>query len=84
MRANDLVWAAQGRTVHLTPKQDELLTLLKEEGIMTSTQIGKIMKVNRARVNQLVGPLVKAGIVFREGTTRGARYGLARGLPEKL
>ena len=83
MRANDLVRAAQGQTVHLTPKQDELLTLLKEEGLMSSAQIGAIMKVNRARVNQLVGPLVKAGIVFKEGTTRGARYGLARGIPEK-
>lgn len=83
MRANDLVRAALGQTVHLTPKRDELLTLLKEEGLMTSAQIGTIMKVNRARVNQLVGPSVKAGIVLKEGTTRGARYGLARGLPEK-
>ena len=83
MRANDLVRAALGQTVHLTPKQDELLILLKEVGLMTSAQIGAIMKVNRARVNQLVGPLVKAGIVFKEGVTRGARYGLARGLPEK-
>ena len=84
MRANDLVRSALGQTVHLTPKQDELLTLLKVEGLMGSAQIGAIMKVNRARVNQLVGPLVKAGIVFKEGTTRGARYGLARGIPEKL
>lgn len=83
LRANDLVRAALGQTVHLTPKQDELLTLLKEEGLMSSAQIGAVMKVKRARVNQLVGPLIKAGIVFKEGTTRGARYGLARGLPEK-
>jgi len=81
MRANDLVRATLGQIVHLTPKQDELLILLKEEGLMSSAQIGTIMKVNRARVNQLVGPLVKAGIVFKEGTTRGARYGLARGTP---
>ena len=83
MRANDLVRATLGQIVHLTPKQDELLILLKEEGLMSSAQIGTIMKVNRARVNQLVGPLVKAGIVFKEGTTRGARYGLARGISEK-
>jgi len=83
IRAHDLVRAAQGQTVHLTPKQDELLTLLREEGVMTSAQIGTVMKINRAQVNQLVGPLVKAGIVFQEGATRGARYVLARGLPEK-
>jgi len=80
MRANDLIRATQGQEIHLTPKQEEVLKLLKEEGLITSTQICKIMKVNRARVNQLVAPLVKAGIVFREGTTRGARYGLARGI----
>lgn len=82
-RANDLVRSAQGPKIHLTPKQEEVLTLLKEEGLMTSAQICRVMKVNRARVHQLVAPLVKAGIVFKEGMTRGARYRLARGLPGK-
>lgn len=82
-RVYDFVRDTQGQRIHLTPKQEEVLKLLKEEGLMTSAQICKIMKINRARVNQLVSPLVKAGIVFKEGATRGARYGLARGLSEK-
>ena len=80
-RAADLVQGIRGREIYLTPKQEEVLNLLKEEGLMSSAQICKMMDINRARVNQLVAPLVKAGIIFREGTTRGARYGLARALP---
>jgi DNA-binding MarR family transcriptional regulator len=62
--------------IHLTPKQEEVLNLLKQAGIAGSSQICKAMKINRARVNQLVAPLVKAGIIVKEGATRGTRYRL--------
>jgi Fic family protein len=82
-RANDFASSSNGQKIHLTPKQEEVLRLIKEEGLMSSAQICKIMNINRARVNQLVAPLVKVGIIFKEGTTRGVRYGLARGLSGK-
>ncbi|VAW16138.1 hypothetical protein MNBD_BACTEROID05-467, partial [hydrothermal vent metagenome] len=65
------------KKVVLTPKQEELLNLLSEHGIMGSSQICECMKINRARVNQLIAPLVKVGIVIKEGTTRAVRYSLA-------
>ena len=32
------------------------------------------MSINRARVNQLIAPMVKAKIVIKEGKTRSASY----------
>ena len=65
------------KQVPLTPKQSELLELLEKNGILGSAQLCKLMNINRARVNQLIAPLVKAGIVTKEGTTRGAKYRIA-------
>ena len=63
--------------IALTPKQEELLKLLSGHDVMGSAQICKYMKINRARVNQLIAPLVKAGVVTKQGTTRAVRYRLA-------
>ena len=59
-----------------TPKQNELLELLKKNEVLGSAQICQKMNINRARVNQLIAPLVKAGIVVKEGTTRAVKYSL--------
>lgn len=64
------------KAMSMTPKQDELLKLLKKHGTLGSTQICDRMNINRARVNQLIAPLVKAGIVIKEGTTRAVKYTL--------
>lgn len=61
----------------LTPKQNELLELLERAGVLGSAQICKQMKINRARVNQLIAPLVRAGLVSKEGVTRSVLYRLA-------
>ena len=63
--------------IALTPKQEELLKLFSEHGVMGSAQICKYMKINRARVNQLIAPLVKAGVVIKQGITRAVKYSLA-------
>jgi Fic family protein len=60
----------------LTPKQEELLSLLGQHRVLGSPQICKLMMINRARVNQLIAPLVRAGIVFRRGAARAVRYRL--------
>jgi len=65
------------KKVTLTPKQEELLKLLSEHGVMGSAEICKDMQINRARVHQLISPLIKAGIVVKKGTTRAAKYNLA-------
>lgn len=62
--------------VSLTPKQEELLGLLDKKGVLDAAEIGHNMKINRARVNQLISPLVRFGIVAREGAARAVRYRL--------
>ena len=55
------------------------MRLLSQAGVMGSLGIIKHMNINRARVHQLIAPLVKAGMVEREGKTRGVRYCLKKG-----
>ncbi len=63
--------------ISLTPKQEELLGMLEKKSAVGAAEIGKVMKVNRARVNQLISPLVRFGIVTREGAARAVRYRLS-------
>jgi Fic family protein len=63
--------------VTLTPKQDELLSLLGRHKVLGAAQICQAMTINRARVNQLIAPLVRFGIVTREGAARAVRYRLS-------
>ena len=63
--------------VVLTPKQDELLALLGRSGILGAAQICQAMKINRARVNQLIAPLVRFGIVTKDGAARSVKYRLS-------
>ncbi len=65
------------KQITLTPKQDELLALLGKYEVLGAAQICKQMKVNRARVNQLILPLVRSGIVVRTGAARAVRYRLS-------
>ena len=64
--------------VAITPKQEELLEFLKMHGALSSPEIGKWLKINRARVHQLISPLIKAKIVIREGRARATRYYLGK------
>ena len=66
--------------VNLTPRQEILIGLLRDHGQLDSNRLCELMNINRARVNQLIGPLVKAGIVTQQGKTRGTRYYLKRNL----
>ena len=62
--------------VVLSLKQEELLRFLKQNAGCGSKEIGAALKINRARVNQLIAPLVKAGIVRVEGKARTTKYTL--------
>lgn len=62
--------------ITITSKQDELVALLREYGVLGAAKIWKEMNVNRARVNQLISPLVRSGIVVRSGAARDVRYKL--------
>ncbi|MFC1645748.1 Fic family protein [Candidatus Omnitrophota bacterium] len=65
------------KKIVITPKQEELLEIITMHGVLSSRDIGRTLKVNRARVNQLIVPLLKARIIKREGSARATRYYLS-------
>lgn len=62
------------KRIVITPRQEELVELLNMKGSLSSSDIGRILKINRARVNQLISPLIKTRIVRKEGKARATRY----------
>jgi len=66
------------KKIVITPKQEDLVELLNTRGALGSGDIGRILKVNRARVHQIISPLVKAKIIKREGSARATRYYLEK------
>jgi len=60
--------------ISLSDKQESLINFVKQNAGCSSKDIGTALKINRARVNQLVAPLVKAGIVKVEGKARTTKY----------
>jgi Fic family protein len=65
-----------GPEILLSPRQEELIRLLRDNGALSTGKIIEAMKITRARVNQIVQPLVKAGIVEAAGKARATMYRL--------
>lgn len=61
----------------LTKRQEEVLRLIRDLGRVRSPDIEKTFDLTRARVGQIVKPLVDAGLILREGHTRATSYRLA-------
>jgi len=66
--------ASPAKPVAISAKQEVLIHFLKQNHGCGSKEIGEGLKINRARVNQLIAPLVKAGLVKVEGKARTTRY----------
>ncbi len=62
---------------HLSLKQKEFILFIKTRGEVRSPDLQVGLSISRARVNQIVGPLVKLGIVVQLGQRRGTSYKLA-------
>jgi Fic family protein len=60
----------------LRPRQEQLLMLLRERGPMAPAQLWKALKISKQGAIDLLNPLLKAGIVVREGTKRHGQYRL--------
>ncbi len=75
-RILDLQVSANNK-ITLTEKQEHLLRFLRDRGKVKSTHIEKEFKITRARVNQIIKPLVESGLVIRVGQTRSTHYHLA-------
>ena len=69
------VSSAAARMV-LTKRQEDVLRFLRDRGRTKLTEIETVFQITRARVWQIISPLVKAGLVCQEGRTRATTYRL--------
>ncbi|OGR91310.1 MAG: hypothetical protein A2V88_04825 [Elusimicrobia bacterium RBG_16_66_12] len=68
---------AQAPRMRLTKRQEEVLRFLRDKGRAKAPDIEAAFHLTRARVGQIIKPLVDAGLVIREGQTRATSYRLA-------
>ncbi len=66
----------KGKKINLTKRQEDLLRFLRDKGRVKSPDIEKAFQISRARVNQIIKPLVAAGLINRKGQTRATTYHL--------
>lgn len=70
--------ASKGSKVLLTKRQEEILRFLRDRGRIKSPQIEQALGLTRARVAQIMRPLLDAGLVLREGQTRATTYRIGK------
>ncbi|MBI3564064.1 MAG: Fic family protein [Elusimicrobia bacterium] len=63
--------------IRLTKRQEEVLRFLRDRGRSKAPDIEAAFGLTRARVGQILKPLVDAGLVAREGRTRATTYRLS-------
>lgn len=61
---------------HFSKQQERLLRYIGEKGRVRSPEIEGDFNISRARISQLLQPLVASGLVIREGFTRATTYRL--------
>lgn len=68
--------ASSGKKILLSARQEELIRLLRDNGVLNVRSMIEKMNITRARVNQIMQPLVEAGIVEVAGKARATVYRL--------
>ena len=64
------------RPLKLSPRQEAILRYLTTVSAVSSSDLEHEFLLTRGRVNQLIKPLVEAGLLQREGKARATRYRL--------
>lgn len=62
--------------MRITKRQEDVLRFLRDRGRAKSPDLESAFGLTRARIAQVVRPLVDAGLVVREGRTRATTYRL--------
>lgn len=65
------------KEIALSGKQEALIRFVKQNESCSSKEIGAALKINRARVNQLISPMIKGGIIKVVGKARATKYYLS-------
>ncbi len=68
--------SAKAARLILTKRQEDFLRFLRDHGRVKSPQLEKAFQLTRARVGQILKPLIAANLVVREGHTRATTYRL--------
>ncbi|MBI5193604.1 MAG: Fic family protein [Nitrospirae bacterium] len=68
--------SVQAPHIILTKRHEDILRFMRDKGRIKSPDIEKAFSLTRARVNQIIKPLIDAGLVIREGQTRATTYRL--------
>lgn len=63
--------------IYVSPRQDEILRMLRDHSPLSGAELVKRLKVTRARINQILTPLIETGLVTKEGQSRATRYKLS-------
>ena len=58
----------------LSQRQEEILRSLKEQPFLKTSELEETLELTRARINQLIVPLIKKGFVKRDGRARATIY----------
>jgi Fic family protein len=62
--------------INLSVKQEETLRMLRDTQTLRGSDLIQGLKVTRARVNQILTPLIKSGLIKKEGQSKATRYRL--------
>ena len=60
----------------LNKRQQEIIDLLQKHSSLQVRGFQKALRLTRARINQLIVPLIKKGLIKREGNARATIYKL--------
>lgn len=76
-RIESLRVSAAAPRFRLSKRQEDVLRFLRDRGRAKAPDLESAFGLTRARIAQVVKPLVDAGLVVREGRTRATTYRLA-------
>ena len=75
-RIQQLSALSRGKRLVLRPRQEQLLQLLRERRSLSPREIWDALGVSKQGAMDLLRPLIKAGLIKREGTLKSGRYRL--------
>lgn len=76
VRIQSLSSGPKATKVRLVPKQERILQILAQMPGIGGGELSKALGINRSYLSKLLKPLLKAGWILKEGTTRSAFYRL--------
>jgi Fic family protein len=69
--------AVSTERIVLSPRQEHLMELLREQGSLAPSEIWTELKISKQGAMKLMRPLLDAGMIVRHGTAKTGRYFLA-------